>query len=112
MIGYGLPYWLPDEYMTAEETRALGELDLWASHMYCSWCGKSPDYRGLQRAHIARKGMGRRPKGTTGPSLRLCARCHYEVDHDADVTMAVRRSDRMVCIVWHDGRCYETGVMA
>jgi len=110
--GYGLPCWLPSDYLTADETRALGELDLWASQTTCSCCGKAPDYRGLQRAHIIRKGMGGRPKGTTGPTLRLRARCHYEIDNNGDVTMAVRRSDMMVCIVKRDGSCHETGVRA
>lgn len=109
--GYGMPAYLPPGFMSADEVRALGERDLWKSHGLCSLCGKPADWRGLERAHIVRKGSGGKPKGTTGPTLRLCAKCHDHVDEHGDVTLAVRRSDRMVCLVTSDGDVTETGVV-
>ena len=105
--GYGLPAFLSADYLTADETRALGERDLWRDH---TRCGNPPDWRGLERAHIIRRGMGGKPSGTTGPTLRLCADCHHNIDHNASVTMAVRRRDMMVCIVNRNGDVTETGV--
>jgi hypothetical protein len=56
--------------------------------------------------------MGGKPKGTTGPTLRLCPECHDHVDEHGAVTLAIRRSDRMVCLVTSDGAVSETGVVA
>lgn len=96
--GYGLPSRLPAEYLNVEETLALGELDLFAYEMRCSCCGGTPDWRGLQRAHIVRRGLGGK-KGSTGPTLRLRAECHEYLDTHADETLAIRR-DGSVCWLW------------
>jgi len=95
--GYGLPEWLPAEFLNVEETLGLGELDLWVSDMRCSRCANPPDWRGLERAHIVRRGLGGKRKGTTGPTLRLCYRCHHEdLDAHSDQALAIRR-DGAVC---------------
>jgi hypothetical protein len=93
--GYGLPGYLPDEYLNVEETLALGELDLYVYETRCSCCGEPPDWRGLQKAHIVRRGLGGK-KGSTGPTLRLRAACHEYLDTHADETPAIRR-DGAVC---------------
>ena len=95
--GYGLPSWLPDEYLNVEETLALGELDLYVYETRCSCCGGSPDWRGLQKAHIVRRGLGGK-KGSTGPTLGLRASCHEYLDTYADETLAIRR-DGAVCFL-------------
>jgi len=107
--GYGFPSYLPDDFMSAEEVRALGERDLGAGETTCCLCGKKP-WHGLEKAHILRKGLGGKPKGTTGPTRRLCPDCHDHVDEHGDVTLAIRRSDRMVCLVMETGEVTETGV--
>jgi len=44
-----------------------------------------------------RRGLGGKRKGTTGPTVRLCYRCHHEkLDAHADQTLAIRR-DGAVC---------------
>lgn len=112
-FSYGFPSFLPAAFMSADEVRAIGERDLWKDNVRCSLCGEPPDWRGLEKAHILRRGMGGKPKGTTGPTLRLCATCHDHVDENGDVTLAVRRSDGMVCLVDDEtGQVTETGVIA
>ena len=107
--GYGMPAYLPDNFMSAEEVRAIGERSLGLeSQSACSVCGRYP-YRGVEKAHILRRGMGGKPKGTTGPTLRLCHACHYHVDNTAGETLAIRR-DGMVCLVTESGDVRETGV--
>ena len=44
----------------------------------CPSCGKPPDWRGFQNAHVVNKGMGGDPKGKRGETVRICARCHAE----------------------------------
>ena len=88
-IGYGLPAWLDTRvYLSADETRAMGEWDRGNSR-YCSRCGVSGHH--TERAHIVRKGAGGKPKGTTGPTVRLCVECHDLLDDHANKTLAVKR---------------------
>ena len=87
-VGYGLPAWLDTNvYLNAEETRALGEFE-YGRREACSRCGQSGKTEG---AHIVRKGMGGKPKGTTGPRVVLCFECHDLLDDHANLTLAVKR---------------------
>ena len=109
-VGHGLPFWLDtDEYLSADETRALGKVvfkdkrtsDNWGSGV-CVRCGH---WKRLQGAHVVRVGSsGHRKRGTDGPKARLCYDCHTDIDqHQATMTMAVRRRDHALCLVLRDG---------
>ena len=99
MIGYGLPAWLPDDYLNAEETRALGEFE-YGVRGVCSFCGRHGITEG---AHVVRKGAGGKPKGTTGPRVVLCVLCHDDVDDHANRCLAVRRDGRPVMLTHSAG---------
>lgn len=92
---YGQVVWLPGGFLSADATRALGELDLFAADEHCALCHA---WAPLQRGHIIRKGLGGRPKGSTGPTLRLCEPCHTRVDRHGSETLAVSE-DGEVCLL-------------
>lgn len=101
-VGHGLPWWLPDEYLTVSETLALGDIELNLAGGACPVCmteNSPPSWGVLDPAHVVTKGMGGRPKGA-GPTVRICRR-HHDLQHfSADGvrrTMAIRREDGAVC---------------
>jgi len=103
-IGYGLPWWLPAEYLSADETRALGEPLVGRNDGRCCICTVNPATDG---AHVIRKGMGGRQDNLPqGPIVGLCRPCHTGpegVDRKGNQTMAVRDDGRIDLLVEHDG---------
>lgn len=109
-IGHGLPWWLPEGFLTVQETLALGEIDLYLDpNGRCPACvagipldGKWKGDR-LDPAHIVNKGAGGRPKGS-GPTNRIC-RGHHDLLHFSNDgiqrTQAIRREDGAVCWLEH-----------
>lgn len=93
-VGYGLPGWLDTEtFLSADETRALGQLVVYLEDGKCCRCKNRP---AKEMAHIARKGMGGQQKGKDGPRVALCVECHDQVDESSAYTMAVGRDERAV----------------
>jgi len=100
-VGYGLPAWLDtDEYMTADEVRALGETEHMQPSRVCPVCCSM---RATDRAHVVRKGMGGKPKGTTGPTVMVCRTCHEAVDRHEDASFAVKRDSRALVLLTSRG---------
>lgn len=97
-VGSGLPIWLDTEhYLSADETRQLPSTDIQSpfGRSLCLLCAalRLKQNTPTQKAHVARKQMGGRKKGTDGPQARLCLPCHHGVDNDVSQTLAIRRSD-------------------